>query len=98
MARRMMLGDGKALPSVKDKLVRMFKLCVSREPSTAEIATLTRLHDESLASYQQDKEAATQMATDPIGPAPEGSDIAELAAWTTVANVVMNLDEFLMRR
>lgn len=98
MARRMVLGDGKALTSVKDKLVRMFKLCISREPSTAEIATLTRLHDESLASYQQDKEAATQMATDPIGPAPEGSDIAELAAWTTVANVVMNLDEFLMRR
>ena len=23
---------------------------------------------------------------------------AELAAWTTIANVVMNLDEFLMRR
>ncbi|MES2595929.1 MAG: DUF1553 domain-containing protein [Verrucomicrobiota bacterium] len=98
MARRMVIGDGKALPSVKDKLVRMFKLCVSREPSAPEIATLTRLHDETLASYQQDKAAATQMATDPIGAAPEGSDIAELAAWTTVANVVMNLDEFLMRR
>jgi hypothetical protein len=38
------------------------------------------------------------MATDPLGPAPQGADIAELAAWTTIANVVMNLDEFLMRR
>jgi hypothetical protein len=38
------------------------------------------------------------MANDPIGPAPKDADITELAAWTTVANVVMNLDEFLMRR
>lgn len=98
MARRLVLGDGKALPTVKDKLVRMFKLCVSREPTTPEIATLTRLHDESLASYRQDKEAAAKMANEPIGPAPQDADIAELAAWATVANVVMNLDEFLMRR
>jgi hypothetical protein len=27
-----------------------------------------------------------------------GADVTELAAWTAVANVVMNLDEFLMRR
>jgi len=98
MARRLVLGDGKALPSVKDKLARMFKLCVSREPTAPEIATLTRLHDESLASYRQEKEAAAKMANEPIGPAPQDADIAELAAWTTVANVVMNLDEFLMRR
>jgi hypothetical protein len=38
------------------------------------------------------------MATDPLGPAPKDADIAQLAAWTTIANVVMNLDEFLMRR
>ena len=38
------------------------------------------------------------MATAPIGPAPAGSDIAELAAWTTVANVLLNLDETLMKR
>jgi hypothetical protein len=38
------------------------------------------------------------MATQPIGPADKGADVAELAAWTAVASVVMNLDEFLMRR
>jgi hypothetical protein len=80
------------------RLKLMFKLCVSREPSAKEIAALMRLHDESLASFQQDKEGAAKMANDPIGPAPKDANIAELAAWTTVANVVMNLDEFLMRR
>lgn len=80
------------------RLKLMYKLCVSREPSTREMAALTRLHHESLASYEQDKDAAAKMANDPIGPAPKEANIPELAAWTTVANVVMNLDEFLMRR
>jgi hypothetical protein len=33
-----------------------------------------------------------------LGPAPAGVDVAELAAWTVVSNVVLNMDEFLMRR
>jgi hypothetical protein len=37
------------------------------------------------------------MATEPRGPAPAGVDLAELAAWTVVANVVLNLDEFLTK-
>ncbi len=81
-----------------DKISLMYRLCVSREPSAKERAALIKLHAESLASYKQDQASAIQMATDPIGPAPKDTDIAELAAWTTVANVVMNLDEFLMRR
>ena len=35
--------------------------------------------------------------TDPLGPAPEGADVAELAAWTVVSNVLLNLDETLMK-
>jgi hypothetical protein len=38
------------------------------------------------------------MATEPLGAAPEGADIAELAAWTVVSNVLLNLDEMLMKR
>jgi hypothetical protein len=90
MARKVM--------NAADKISLMYRLCVSREPSAKERAALMKLHAESLAAYKQDQASATQMATDPIGPAPKDADIAELAAWTTVANVVMNLDEFLMRR
>jgi hypothetical protein len=28
---------------------------------------------------------------------PPGADVADLAAWTVVANVLLNLDEFLMK-
>ncbi len=43
------------------------------------------------------REAAKQLATDPLGPLPEGWDAVELAALTAVANVILNLDEFLTR-
>lgn len=94
MARRLM----KDAPDTTARLRHIYRLCLSREPSVQELATLTRLHDQALATAWADLSAATKLATDPIGPAPAGTDIAELAAWTTVANVVMNMDEFLMRR
>ena len=98
MARRIVLSDGKDLKNVKDKLTLMFKLCLSRGPNEHEAESLTRLFTETLAAYRTDQAAAARMATDPLGTAPKEADIAELAAWTTTANVVMNLDEFLMRR
>lgn len=94
MARRV-VSEAKDVPS---RLSRLFKICLSREPTAQESAALTALHAESLATYQADAAGATKMATDPLGPAPKDAHVPELAAWTTVANVVMNLDEFLMRR
>jgi hypothetical protein len=38
------------------------------------------------------------MATQPVGPLPPDADPIELAAWTTVASVLLNLDETLMKR
>ena len=38
------------------------------------------------------------MATDPLGPLPAGCDASELAAWTVVANVILNLDGVLTKR
>lgn len=87
----------RVLPST-DKIKSMFQLCLARDPSAAEHATLGKLHEEALLNYRADKTEAQKMATDPLGPIPAGADLAELAAWTVIANVVMNLDEFVMRR
>ena len=35
------------------------------------------------------------MATQPLGPLPADSPVAELAAWTVVANVLLNMDSVL---
>jgi hypothetical protein len=87
----------RVLPST-DKIKSMFQLCLARDPSAVEHATLAKLHEEALLNYRADKTEAQKMATDPLGPIPAGADLAELAAWTVIANVVMNLDEFVMRR
>jgi hypothetical protein len=38
------------------------------------------------------------MATDPIGPIPTGLNTTDLAALTVTCNVLLNLDEILMKR
>lgn len=81
-----------------DKLGLMFRLCLAREPSDKERRTLMELHAQALVELRQDAAKAQALATQPLGPVPEGADPADLAAWTAVANVVMNLDEFLMRK
>jgi hypothetical protein len=45
----------------------------------------------------EDATAATKLATDPLGPLPAGMDAAEAAAWTVVANVLLNLDGVLVK-
>ena len=37
------------------------------------------------------------MATDPLGAPPAGVDVTDLAAWTVVSNVLLNLDEMFMK-
>lgn len=83
---------------VPEKITHAYRVCLSRDPDASEVATLGNLFADSLATFKADAGAAQKMATEPIGPAPQGADIAELAAWTATANVIMNLDEFLMRR
>ncbi len=47
--------------------------------------------------YSKDPAAALALATDPLGPLPSGMEPADLAAWTTVANVLLNLDSVLTK-
>jgi hypothetical protein len=84
--------------SPRARIDQAFRECLSRPPHAAEANRLLALYDQALADYRGDVPAATKMATEPIGPAPAKADIAELAAWTVVANVLLNLDEMVMKR
>ena len=63
-----------------------------------EIDILVELHDQALELFSSRPDAAVKMATEPLGALPAGRDAAEMAAWTVVANAILNLDEFMMRR
>ncbi len=80
------------------RLRHAFRIVLSRTPSDAELGRLGRLLDEARAKFAADKEGALKMAVQPIGPLPQGADAVELASWTALSNVLLNLDETLMRR
>ncbi len=75
-----------------------FRLCVARPPSEVELARLVELYEKSRGRFAGNTEAATHLATEPLGPAPKEMNITQLAAWTVVANVLLNLDEIMMKR
>jgi len=54
---------------------------------------LTSFYDQAKAEYIAKPDKAKEMA----GAASEKTEITDLAAWTVVGNVLLNLDETLMR-
>ncbi len=93
LARRV-VGEGGASD---ERAGRLLRRCLVREPEPEEVERIAALVAAVLPAYRADPEGARAMATEPLGPAPEGSDVAELAAWTVAANVVLNLDELLTK-
>lgn len=92
---RLALKNGKTL---EERLEFALSRALSRPVTADEVSVLKRLYDKALEVLKSQPDEAKKLATNPIGPAPEGVDISELAAWTVVANSIFNLDEFLMRR
>jgi hypothetical protein len=94
LARRMIAAGWTSA----ERVLHGFRLCVARPPNESELQQLTDLHQRARRAFASDAEAAKKMATDPLGPVSDEADLIDLAAWTVVANVLMNLDEMLMKR
>ncbi len=82
----------------QDRLNQAMLLCAARLLDWSEMQSLERLLIDSRAQLGKSPDAAKRLASEPIGPIPAGADAVELAAWTVVANVLLNLDEILMKR
>jgi hypothetical protein len=80
-----------------DRLVFAYRSVLARRPSAHERAVLERLYHLARARYVSDKEAASEVAG--LGNAPRLSEVdpVEVAAWTTIASALLNLDEALTR-
>ncbi len=95
LARRVVEKGG---GSDAERFGYLFLTCTSRKPKSFESKRLQELLNEAREVYGADAELAKSMATDPLGMPGGNANLAELAAWTTVANVILNLDEMIMRR
>jgi hypothetical protein len=94
LARRIVLEGG---ATVDDRVQFGLRLCLCRPPRPGQAQELVKLYDEELAHYRQDADAALKLATSPLGPLPSDMDPSELAAWTVLANVLLNLDGVLTK-
>ena len=70
----------------------------TNSPDASSLAIYMSLFDAALAKYSANRDLATKMATQPLGPPPDGMDVAELAAWTIVGSTLLNLDEMFLKR
>jgi hypothetical protein len=86
LARRALAEGG---TSEAERIAFAFKCCVARHPSPAEAEAIKSLLTEARTRYAKDAAGAKALA----GVLPKGVPAAELAAWTTAANVLLNLDE-----
>jgi len=83
---------------IEEKVAYALRLTLSRDASAAEVQALVKLYDQARADFAERKDDAAKMATDPLGALPKGADAVDLAAWTVVANTLLNLDETIMPR
>jgi hypothetical protein len=83
-----------------DKNARLswaWRQTLSRVPTEAELEVLGTLFDKHYSEYQQDRSAAEAFLKVGAFPAPSDIDAAELAAWTNVTRVLLNLHETITR-
>jgi hypothetical protein len=93
LARKIAQTDG----SAAQKIQYGFRLGLCRPPKPAELTRLLSFYEETHANYSRDPAQAAKAAAQPPGLAPKAMDAVDLATWTALGNVLLNLDEMLMR-
>jgi hypothetical protein len=81
----------------EQRLTRMFRLLVARSPRPVELKILRGDLEQHLTRYRGDREAALKLLSIGEAKRDEKLDVAELAAYTAVANLILNLDETISR-
>src|SRR6185369_4030897 len=94
LGRRLMREGG---ASVADRVRFGLQLCLARPPKEEQVKALVDLYEKEAAHYREHEADAKKLATEPLGPLPEKLAAAEAAAWTSVANVLLNLDGVLTK-
>jgi len=89
------LTAGGATPA--ERLAYAYRRALSRAPRPEEEQLLLPLLEKHLAEYRADPEAARKLVSVGTSPSPTPLDPVELAAWTSVTRVLLNLHETITR-
>ena len=94
LARRL-VEEGGATP--ESRVRHGWRLVTGRPPSERDVADLVALFRSMSEDFARRPSDAEAFATRPLGPLRPGLETAEAAAWTAVANVLLNLDPVLTK-
>lgn len=89
------LASGAATPA--DRLGWAYRRALSRDPRPEEQKLLLALVEKHREEYRQDPEAAKKLLAVGTSPTPTPLDPAEVAAWTSVTRLILNLHETITR-
>src|SRR5262249_12078559 len=82
---------------VEQRIHFVYRQAVGRVAQPGELKLLENLFVQHLGQYRADRPAAEALLKVGDRPVPMGMESAELAAWTSVARVVLNLHETITR-
>jgi len=86
-----------ATGSLDDAITTGFRLVTARAPDADELAVLRDLHARVRADYADRADDADALLRSARISAPDTIDVTDLAARIVLANVLLNLDEFVTR-
>ncbi len=94
LAERMLKEGGAGL---EDRIRWGFRRVTGRPPQPGELGVLKKGLEQRLTRYRQSPETARELVKQGESKPDEALDVSELAAYTTTANVLLNLDEVVTR-
>jgi len=94
MAQRAMT---ETTPAPNQRIIYAYRLATAHEPSQHTLKILKEGFDYYLDSYRKDPGAATKLISVGESPYDHNLDPAQLAAYTMVASIILNLDETITK-
>jgi len=95
LAERMIHEGGS---DTNERIRKGLRLLLSRQPSESELEVLKQSLTAYRKQFDDDPSAAAQLISLGESAAAEDIEPTELAAWTMLASVLLNLDEAVTRR
>jgi hypothetical protein len=93
-AERIVKEGGK---TPEERLTLAFREALSRKPKAEEVEVLAALVKKHAGEFAEDRAAALKLLGTGAHPMRKDADVAELAAWTSAARVILNLHEGITR-
>ena len=85
-------------PSGAERVATMVRMVFGRRATEREVSLLSALAQRAKEGFAASPESAAKLLTVGESLRAEGISVEEHAAWTVVANAVLNLDEFLVKQ